>query len=85
VFFATARSALTLIIYLLPSTDCFILIDMYVQLLQVKGKLSLCWTVGVRYPTGAGIFFFSSPPRPDRLRGLLSVLSNGYWGIFPRR
>jgi hypothetical protein len=37
------------------------------------------WTakgVGVRVPVGAG--FFSSP-RPDRLWGPPSLLSNGYW------
>jgi len=27
--------------------------------------------------------FFSSPPRPDRLLVLLSLLSNGYQGLSP--
>jgi hypothetical protein len=31
---------------------------------------------------GRGKVFFSSPKRPDRLWGPLSLLSNGYWGLF---
>jgi hypothetical protein len=32
---------------------------------------------------GRGWEFFSSPPRPDRLRGPPSLLFNGYQGLFP--
>jgi hypothetical protein len=32
---------------------------------------------------GRGWEFFSSPPRPDRLWGLPSLLHTGYRGIFP--
>jgi hypothetical protein len=32
---------------------------------------------------GGGWQFFPSPPRPDRLWGLPSLLSNGYKGLFP--
>jgi hypothetical protein len=42
------------------------------------------WTSGVRFPAGAGIFF-SSPPRPYRLWGPPSLLSNGYQGLFFHR
>jgi hypothetical protein len=38
--------------------------------------------VGIRVPVGARIFF--SPCRPARLWGPPSLLSNGYWGLFPR-
>jgi len=38
---------------------------------------------GVRLPAEAG--FFSSPPRPDRLWGSLSLKLNGYRGPFPLR
>jgi hypothetical protein len=38
--------------------------------------------VGVRVPVGARIF--SSPRRPDGLWGPSNLLSNGYWGLFPR-
>jgi hypothetical protein len=38
--------------------------------------------VGVRVPVRTRIF--SSPRRPDRLRGPPSLLSNGYRGIFPQ-
>jgi hypothetical protein len=33
---------------------------------------------------GRGSEFFSSLPRPDRLWNPPSLLSNGYWGFFPR-
>jgi hypothetical protein len=36
--------------------------------------------VGVRVLVGARIF--SSPSRPDRLRGPPSLLPKGYWGLF---
>jgi hypothetical protein len=36
----------------------------------------------VRFPVGAENFL-SSPPRPERLWGPLSLLSNGYQGFFP--
>jgi len=29
------------------------------------------------------VLFFSSPPRPERLWGPISLLSNGYKGLFP--
>jgi len=32
---------------------------------------------------GSGREFFSSPPHPDRLWGPLSLISNGYQGLFP--
>jgi hypothetical protein len=38
--------------------------------------------VGVRVPVGSRIF--SSPRRPDRLWDPPSLLSNGYWMLFPR-
>jgi hypothetical protein len=38
--------------------------------------------VGVRVPIGSRSF--SSPRRPDRLCGSPNLLSNGYWGHFPR-
>jgi hypothetical protein len=37
--------------------------------------------VGVRVPVGSNIF--TSPYRPDRLWGPLSLLSNGYRGLTP--
>jgi hypothetical protein len=37
--------------------------------------------VGVRVPLGSRIF--SLPRRPDRLWVPPSLLSNGYWGLFP--
>jgi hypothetical protein len=37
--------------------------------------------VGVRVPVGLGIF--SSSRHPDRLLGLVRLLSNGYRGSFP--
>jgi hypothetical protein len=38
--------------------------------------------VGVRVPVGSRIF--SSSCHPDQLWGLLNLLSNGYWGLFPQ-
>jgi hypothetical protein len=38
--------------------------------------------VGVRVPVESRIFF--SLHHPDRLWGPLNLLSNGYWGLFPR-
>jgi hypothetical protein len=38
--------------------------------------------VGVLVPVGSGIFF--SLRRPDRLWGIPSLLSNGFWGLSPR-
>jgi hypothetical protein len=39
--------------------------------------------IGVRVPVGAIIF--TSPCRSERLWGPPSLLSNGYWRLFPRR
>jgi hypothetical protein len=36
----------------------------------------------VRFPAGTKKFFLSSPPRPDRLWGLSTLLSNGYRGPY---
>jgi hypothetical protein len=38
--------------------------------------------VWVRVPVGSGIF--CSPDRPDQLWGPSNLLSDGYWGLFPR-
>jgi hypothetical protein len=40
------------------------------------------WMIGGLSP-GRGWEFFSSPPRPDRLWGPPSPLSNGYLGLLP--
>jgi len=47
---------------------------------QYIHTMTTAWTTGVRFLAGAGIFFFSSPPRPDRLWAPASLLSNGYRG-----
>jgi hypothetical protein len=41
------------------------------------------WTTGVRFPAWCG-FLSSSLPRPDRLWGPHSLLTNGYQGLLPR-
>jgi hypothetical protein len=38
----------------------------------------LIWTTAIRFLAGAGIFFVSSPPLPDRLCGPSSLLIDGY-------
>jgi hypothetical protein len=38
--------------------------------------------VGVEVPVEARMF--TSPCRPEQLWGPLRLLSNGYWGLFPR-
>jgi len=40
------------------------------------------WMIGGSSPGGSWEFFFS-PPRQDRFWGPLSLLSNGYQGLFP--
>jgi hypothetical protein len=43
------------------------------------------WTTGVQFPAGEKMgFFFSSPPRSDRLWGPPILLSSGYGGLLPR-
>jgi hypothetical protein len=39
--------------------------------------------IGVRVPVGSRMF--SSTNHPDRLWVIPSLLSNGYWELFPRR
>jgi len=40
------------------------------------------WTTDVRFPAGAGIFFYS-PPRPDRHRGPPILPPSAYRELFP--
>jgi hypothetical protein len=48
------------------------------------GIWSTGWTIGVLGSIPAGGWeFFSSARRPERLWGPLSLLSNGYQGLFP--
>jgi hypothetical protein len=55
----------------------------YMKSDQYSGGLrAVRWGVRVRFQVGANLF--SSPQRPDRLRGLTSLLSNGYRGLFPQ-
>jgi hypothetical protein len=50
---------------------------------QVEMAQSVSMT-GVQFPAGVMMeFFFSSPPRPDRLWGPPSLPSNGYSGLLP--
>jgi hypothetical protein len=42
------------------------------------------WTIRVLgFDSRRGLEIFSSPPRPERLWGPLSLLYNGYQGLFP--
>jgi hypothetical protein len=52
---------------------------------SVEQRWATSWTIGGSSP-GWGWEYFSSPPRPDRLWGPPSLLSNGYGrggGAFP--
>jgi len=42
------------------------------------------WAGRSRFDSRKGLEFFSSSPCPDLLWGPLSLLSNGYRGLFPR-
>jgi hypothetical protein len=45
---------------------------------------AMSWTIGViGFDSRRGWEFLSSPPRPQRLWSPLSLLSNGYQGLFP--
>jgi hypothetical protein len=50
---------------------------------QLVQRWAMGWLAGVRFPAGAK--FFSSSQRPGRFWDPTSLLSNGYWGRFPRR
>jgi len=52
------------------------------SLLSRDSSVVTGWMIGGSRP-GRGWEFFSSPPRPYRLWGLSSLLSNGYQGLFP--
>jgi hypothetical protein len=47
---------------------------------------AVCWLGdrGVRVGVSVGSRIFSSPCRPDGFWGPPNLLSNGYWGLFPR-
>jgi hypothetical protein len=55
-----------------------IIITRDISVLQLWAK---SWMIGVSSP-GRGWEFFSSPPSPDWIWDLLSLLSNGYLGLF---
>jgi hypothetical protein len=47
-------------------------------------KVTRLWAGRPEFNSRKGLrLFISTPPRPDRLSGPLSLLSNGYWGFFP--
>jgi hypothetical protein len=59
----------------LPGTTCIFFLSPLNYLVSHPMKAFRC--------IGGGWEFFSLPPRPERLWGLPSLLSNGYQGIFP--